>query len=78
MQREHILTPERGGQSNPKVVLLVLNPRIWRQRRHPEAVPKLEFLYDIHANGILLNAAGGKTSYPLLKKISEEGIRFVC
>jgi len=39
---------------------------------------KLEFLYDIHADGILLNAAGGKTNYPLLKKMSQEGIRFVC
>jgi len=39
---------------------------------------KLEFLYDIHADGILLNAAGGKTNYPLFQKMSQEGIRFVC
>lgn len=39
---------------------------------------KLEFLYGIHADGILLNAAGGKTNYPLFQKMSQEGIRFVC
>lgn len=39
---------------------------------------KLEFLYDIHADGILLNAAGGKLNYPLLEKMSQEGIRIVC
>ncbi len=39
---------------------------------------KLEFLYDIHADGILLNPTGGKTFYPLLKKMNEEGTRIVC
>jgi len=39
---------------------------------------KLEFLYDIHADGILLNAAGGKLNYPLIEKMSQEGIRIVC
>lgn len=39
---------------------------------------KLEFLYDIHADGILLNAAGGKQNYSLLEKMSREGIRIVC
>jgi DNA-binding LacI/PurR family transcriptional regulator len=40
---------------------------------------KLEFLYDIHADGILLNAAGGgKNNYPLITRMAQEGIRFVC
>lgn len=39
---------------------------------------KLEFLYDIHADGILLNAAGGKLNYALLEKMNQEGIRIVC
>ncbi len=39
---------------------------------------KLEFLYDIRADGILLNAAGGKMNYPLLEKMNQEGIRIVC
>lgn len=39
---------------------------------------KLEFLYDIHADGILLNPTGGKTFHPLLRKMTEEGTRIVC
>ncbi len=39
---------------------------------------KLEFLYDIHADGILLNHAGGKENYPIIDKIAQEGIRIVC
>jgi LacI family transcriptional regulator len=40
---------------------------------------KLEFLYDIHADGILLNATGGsKNNYPLITRMAKEGIRFVC
>lgn len=39
---------------------------------------KIEFLSDIHADGILLNAAGGQTNYNFYNKISEEGIRIVC
>lgn len=39
---------------------------------------KIEFLSDIHADGILLNAAGGKSNYDLYRRISEEGIKVVC
>ena len=39
---------------------------------------KLEFLYDIHADGILLNAAGGKLNYSLFDKMNQEGVRIVC
>ncbi|MGA7720214.1 MAG: LacI family DNA-binding transcriptional regulator [Ignavibacteriaceae bacterium] len=39
---------------------------------------KLEFLSDIHVDGILLNAAGGKSNYSLYNKLTEEGIKFVC
>ena len=39
---------------------------------------KLEFLSDIHADGILLNATGHKNNYDIYKKLSEEGIKTVC
>jgi len=39
---------------------------------------KLEFLSDIHADGILLNATGHKSNYDIYKKLSEEGIKIVC
>jgi LacI family transcriptional regulator len=39
---------------------------------------KLEFLSDIHVDGILLNAAGGKSNYSLYNKLTEEGIKLVC
>jgi DNA-binding LacI/PurR family transcriptional regulator len=40
---------------------------------------KLEFLHDIHADGILLNAAGaGRNNYPFITRMAQEGIRFVC
>ena len=39
---------------------------------------KLEFLSDIHADGILLDATGHKSNYDIYKKLSEEGIKIVC
>jgi DNA-binding LacI/PurR family transcriptional regulator len=39
---------------------------------------KLEFLSDIHADGILLNATGHKTNYDIYEKLAEEGIKIVC
>ncbi len=39
---------------------------------------KIEFLADIHADGILLNAAGGEGNYNLYKKIYDEGVKIVC
>jgi DNA-binding LacI/PurR family transcriptional regulator len=39
---------------------------------------KIEFLSDIHADGILLNAAGGEMNYEFYNKINDEGIRIVC
>ena len=39
---------------------------------------KLEFLSDIHIDGILLNATGSKSNYKLYTKLAEEGINIVC
>ncbi|MGC8595995.1 MAG: LacI family DNA-binding transcriptional regulator [Candidatus Kryptoniota bacterium] len=39
---------------------------------------KLEFLSDIHADGILLDATGSKNNYPLILRMAKEGIRVVC
>lgn len=39
---------------------------------------KLEFLSDINAEGILLNATGHKSNSDIYKKLSEEGTRIVC
>jgi LacI family transcriptional regulator len=39
---------------------------------------KLEFLSDVHADGILLNATGHKSNYDIYKKLGEEGIKVVC
>jgi DNA-binding LacI/PurR family transcriptional regulator len=39
---------------------------------------KIEFLSDIHADGILLNAVAGKGNYDHYKKLIDEGIRVVC
>ncbi len=39
---------------------------------------KLEFLSDIHADGILLNATGHKSNYDIYKQLAKEGIQTVC
>ena len=39
---------------------------------------KLEFLSDIHADGILLNATGHKSNYDIYWQLSKEGIQTVC
>ncbi len=39
---------------------------------------KLEFLSDIHADGIMLNPAESRSNYPLYEKILRHGIRIVC
>ena len=39
---------------------------------------KLEFLSDIHSDGILLNSTCSKSNYPLYNKLVEEGIKIVC
>ncbi len=39
---------------------------------------KLEFLADIHTDGILLNTTGNKNNFILYKKLAEEGIKIVC
>lgn len=39
---------------------------------------KLEFLYDMHVAGILINPTCGKSTSALLKNISREGKRIVC
>ena len=39
---------------------------------------KLEFLADIHTDGILLNTTGNKNNFALYQKLAEEGIKIVC
>ncbi len=39
---------------------------------------KLEFLSDVFADGILLNATGHKSNYDIYKKLGEEGVKIVC
>jgi LacI family transcriptional regulator len=39
---------------------------------------KLEFLSDVHADGILLNATGHNSNYDIYRKLGEEGIKIVC
>ncbi len=63
---------EEAGKRGYQCVFLVHDELDAREKE------KLEFLYDIRADGILLNAAGGKGSYQLLQKMRQEGIRFVC
>lgn len=39
---------------------------------------KIEFLYDIRADGMLICPAGGQSANPLLRRIVRDGIRVVC
>ncbi|MCL5268481.1 MAG: LacI family transcriptional regulator [Bacteroidetes bacterium] len=63
---------EEASRKGYQCVFLVHDELEARERE------KLEFLYDIQVDGILLNAAGGKANYPFLEKMSQEGTRFVC
>ncbi len=63
---------EESSRKGYECLVLVHDENVQKERK------KLEFLSDIHADGILLNAAGGKNNYDLYKKINEEGVRIVC
>ena len=63
---------EEAGRSGYECVFLVHDELEAREKQ------KLEFLYDVHADGILLDAAGAKSNYPMLEKMTREGIRIVC
>ena len=63
---------EEAGKKGYECVFLVHDELEAKEKQ------KLEFLYDIHADGILLNPAGGKANYPILEKMDQEGMRIVC
>ncbi len=63
---------EEASRKGYECIVLVHDENLHKERK------KIEFLADIHADGILLNAAGGKSNYDLYKKINEEGVRIVC
>ena len=63
---------EEAGRKGYECIVLVHDENNNKERK------KIEFLSDIHADGILLNAASGKTNYELYKKIVEEGVKIVC
>ncbi len=63
---------EESSKKGYECLLLVHDENIIKERK------KIEFLSDIHADGILLNPVGSKKNYELYNKISEEGIRIVC
>ena len=63
---------EEAGKKNYECLFLVHDENADKERK------KLEFLSDIHADGILLNPAAGRKNYGLYRKMTEEGIRIVC
>jgi LacI family transcriptional regulator len=63
---------EEANRKGYETILLIHDEKIDIERK------KLEFLSDIHADGILLNATGHKRNYDIYKKLSEEGIKIVC
>jgi LacI family transcriptional regulator len=63
---------EEASRKGYETILLVHDEKKEKEKE------KIEFLSDIHVDGILLNAAGGKGNYWLFRKLSEEGIKLVC
>ena len=63
---------EEANRKGYETILLIHDEKINIERK------KLEFLSDIHADGILLNATGHKNNYDIYRKLSEEGIKIVC
>jgi LacI family transcriptional regulator len=63
---------EEASRKGYECLFLVHDENAKKERK------KLEFLTDIHADGILLNAVGGNSNSDLYQKINEEGIRIVC
>jgi DNA-binding LacI/PurR family transcriptional regulator len=63
---------EEASRKGYETILLVHDEKAEKEKE------KIEFLSDIHVDGILLNAVGGKDNYWLYEKLSEEGIKLVC
>lgn len=63
---------EEANRKGYEIILMVHDEKKEKEKE------KLEFLSDIHVDGILLNAVGGKANYWLFQKLSEEGIKIVC
>jgi LacI family transcriptional regulator len=63
---------EESSRKGYEILLMVHDEKKEKERK------KLEFLSDIHADGILLNTIGGKSNYSLYQKLAEEGIKLVC
>jgi LacI family transcriptional regulator len=63
---------EEASRKGYETILLVHDEKKEKEKE------KIEFLSDIHVDGILLNATGGKGNYSLFRKLSEEGIKLVC
>lgn len=63
---------EEANKKGYETILLVHDENKVIERK------KLEFLSDIHADGILLNTTGSKSNYTLYQKLAEEGIKMVC
>ena len=63
---------EEANRKGYETILLIHDEKVDIERK------KLEFLSDIHADGILLNATGHKNNYDIYQKLSQEGIKIVC
>ncbi len=63
---------EEANKKGYETILLVHDENNKIERK------KLEFLADIHTDGILLNTTGNKNNFDLYKKLAEEGIKIVC
>ncbi len=63
---------EEASKKGYECLLLVHDENSVKEKK------KIEFLSDIHVDGILLNSAGGRNGNDFYRKISDEGIRIVC
>ncbi|MBN1972209.1 MAG: LacI family DNA-binding transcriptional regulator [Sedimentisphaerales bacterium] len=63
---------ERARKRNYETILMV------HDEKHEIEKENLEFLSDLHVDGILLNPAPGKFNYDVYDKLVEEGIQIVC
>jgi DNA-binding LacI/PurR family transcriptional regulator len=63
---------EEANRKGYEIIMMVHDENIEMEKE------KLEYLSDIHVDGILLNAVGGKSNYGFFRKLTEEGIIIVC
>jgi len=63
---------EEANKKHYEMILLVHDENKESEQK------KLEFLSDIHVDGILLNTVGSKQLHPLYQHLAEEGIQIVC